>query len=159
FREARLPPPPQCPLHAFFWVLAEPGSGVNADLPLRTVPVGRFSQCPFDARCVPCCSGSVGHCCGTETRMLDGKAKPVVIPSGCRHRATCAFSAAWPLRRRGISDSVTLIKACVRASLGKRCAVSRWHSPPVQRQSFCVGLMFFMRRFKPCSAWLFNLHF
>ncbi|RNE96474.1 hypothetical protein TcG_12994 [Trypanosoma cruzi] len=91
--------------------------------------------------------------------MLDGETKLVGISSGCRHRATCAFSAASPLRRREIGDRVTFHQRMrVRAILGTRCTVSRWHSP-VRRWGFCLGLMFFMRRFEPCSAWLFNLHF
>ncbi|RNF04426.1 hypothetical protein TcG_10854 [Trypanosoma cruzi] len=93
FREARLPHLPDV-RSMLFWVPAEPASGVNADLSLRTFPVGRFSQYPVDARGVPCGSGSVRHCCGTETRKLDGETKLAVISSGCRHRSTCIFSAA-----------------------------------------------------------------
>ncbi|RNC39314.1 hypothetical protein TcCL_NonESM11346 [Trypanosoma cruzi] len=138
---------------------SESRGGLKADLPLRTVQIGRFSQCPVDARGMPCGSGSVRHCCGTETRTPDGEAQPVGIPSGCRRREACVFSADRPLCRREIGNSMTFTNACVLAILGTRSTVSRCHSPPVQRRGFCVDLMLFMRRFGLCSAWLFNLHF
>ncbi|RNC60377.1 hypothetical protein TcCL_ESM01878 [Trypanosoma cruzi] len=39
---------------------AEPGSGVNAELPLRTVPVGRFSQCPVNTVACRAVAGQTG---------------------------------------------------------------------------------------------------
>ncbi|RNC35722.1 hypothetical protein TcCL_Unassigned01359 [Trypanosoma cruzi] len=87
-------------------------------------------------RGAPCGSGSVSHCCGTDTRMRNGEAQPVVVAAGCRRRATCVFSAVWPLCCREIGDSVTFTNACVPAILGTRCTFSRWNSP-ARRRAFC----------------------
>ncbi|RNC56021.1 hypothetical protein TcCL_ESM06429 [Trypanosoma cruzi] len=83
---------------------------------------------------MPCGSGSILHCCGTESRMLDGEIQPVLILSVCRRQATCASSVAWPLCHHEIGDSVTLMNGCVRAILSTRCTVSRWHSHPARRR-------------------------
>ncbi|KAF8304385.1 hypothetical protein TcBrA4_0045980 [Trypanosoma cruzi] len=120
--------PPHLPsIHAMFfhgWLQRRCG-GAGADLSLRMVHVDRFSQSPADACGMPRGGGSVRHCCGAESRMLDGEIRPVAIPSACRRRETCAFSAVSLLCRPGIRDSGTLMNGCVRAILGKRRAVPR----------------------------------
>ncbi|RNC35400.1 hypothetical protein TcCL_Unassigned01722 [Trypanosoma cruzi] len=98
------------------------------------VHVGRFSRSPADACGMPCGGGSVRNCCGAESRMLDGEIRPVVIPSVCRRRETCAFSAVSLLCRPGIRDTGTLMNGCVRAILGERRTVPRRRSPARRRR-------------------------
>ncbi|KAF8301135.1 hypothetical protein TcBrA4_0051830 [Trypanosoma cruzi] len=120
--------PPHLPsIHAMFfsWWLQRRCGGAGADLSLRMVHVDRFRKArPMPVAC-RAGGGSVRHCCGAESRMLDGEIRPVAIPSACRRRETCAFSRYHSLCRPGIRDSGTLMNGCVRAILGKRRAVPR----------------------------------